>query len=184
MVNWHCCSGLPVSGNTVIQLKIMKYYLIISSLVCLGIFLSCSASETESENSTMILQKLPQINDLFHPRGVSDFSLLISSAQFSRAYSVNCNNIHYYIAVNAVGQFKKVVYISTDDKSFVTPEKLKINDFLSDVRNVSDNEILTENGWAFVIPLESGWNAAFVEGESMTDGTLNADSKISFFFKR
>jgi len=78
---------LPVSGNTVIQLKIMKYYLIISSLVCLGIFLSCSASETESENSTMILQKLPQINDGFHPRGVSDFSLLISSAQFSRASS-------------------------------------------------------------------------------------------------
>ena len=162
----------------------MKYYLIISSLFCLGIFLSCSASETKSKNSTIILEELPQINDLFHPRGVSDFSLLISPAQFSRAYSVNCKNIHYYIAVNAVGQFKKVVYISTDDKSFVTPEKLKINDFLSDVRNVSDNEILTENGWAFVIPLESGWNAAFVEGESMTDGTLNMDSKISFFFKR
>jgi hypothetical protein len=162
----------------------MKYYLIISSLLCLGIFISCSTSETESKNSAIILAELPKINDLFHPRGVSDFLLLISPSQFSRAYSVNCKNIHYDIAVKADNHFKKVVYISTDDKSFVTPEKLKINDSLSDVRSVSENEILTYRGWAFVIPLESGWNAAFVEGESMTDGTLNSDSQISFFFKR
>ncbi|MBK7230633.1 MAG: hypothetical protein IPH97_17595 [Ignavibacteriales bacterium] len=159
----------------------MKNHLTISVILLLEIFLSCSTSETGTKNNPMILDELPNLNNLFHPRGVPDFSLLISSSELSNAYSVNCKNINYYVAVN---DFKKVIYISTDDESFVTSEKLNINSTLSDVRNITDNDISIEKGWAFFIPLESGWNAAFVKGESMTDGILDMDSKISFFFKK
>ena len=162
--------------------KDMKNIIIISSLFFLAILFSCSSSNTHNNNSEMILDELPEINDLFGPRGVSTFSLLISSAQFSRAYSVNCKNIHYDIAVSVAGQFQKVVFIATDDKAFVTPEELKINDSLANVRSVTDNEILTEPGWAFYIPLDSGWNAAFTEGESMTDNELKS-SYIKLLFE-
>jgi hypothetical protein len=38
-------------------------------------------------------------------------------------------------------------------------------------------------GWAYVIPLPSGWNAAFVDGPSITEGPLREDSPVLFLFK-
>ncbi len=155
----------------------MKYFLIFS----LGILISCSTLQTGNINSTVIIEELPQINDDFYPNTDSISYLMISPSQFSKTYNVNCNNIFYDIAIN---NLNKVVFISTEDKSFITPEKLMIGNLLSDVQSISKNEMVIENGWANYIKLESGWNAAFVEGKSMTTRMLKEDSKISFFFKR
>ncbi|MFZ1519299.1 MAG: hypothetical protein WAU11_11015 [Ignavibacteriaceae bacterium] len=155
----------------------MKYILIFS----LGILFSCSTLKTENINGTMIIEELPQIKDDFYPTTDSVSYLMISPSQFSKTYNVNSKNIFYNIAIN---DFNKVIFISTEDKSFITPEKLMIGNSLSDVQSISKNEIVIENGWANYITLESGWSAAFVEGKSMTSRMLKEDSKISFFFKR
>ena len=128
-----------------------------------------------------MLSDLPQINDDFYPQIESSIWILISSSQFSKAYLVIYDEIYYTIAVNDIN---KVSFISTEDELFISPESLKIGGSFADVKALTKNKVIKETGWAYYIPLESGWNAAFVEGEAMTDGILRADSEISFFFKR
>ena len=159
----------------------MKYSLIISSLFFLGVSFSCSTLKNENNNNTILLEELPQIKDDFYPKTDSISYLMISPSQYSKAYNVYCQNISYNIAIN---DLNKVIFISTQDEAFVTSENLMIGKLLSDVQSISKNKIITESGWAFYIPLESGWNAAFVEGKSMTSRMLKEDSKISFFFKK
>jgi len=165
----------------VIKFNNRNYHNLFLFLILAGIFLSCSSSNIDNKSKATLLSELPQINDDFYPQIESSIWILISSSQFSKAYLVIYDEIYYTIAVNDIN---KVSFISTEDELFISPESLKIGGSFADVKALTKNEVIKENGWAYVILLKSGWNVAFVEGEQMTDGILREDSEISFFFKR
>lgn len=154
------------------------FFIIIFTLLTLS---SCSSSKTFSKEEVLHLSKLPEINDELIPIGESPWHLMISPSQFVVGYKVFCEGIHYDIGLNSEN---RVCYISTNDTAFTTNEGLRIGNTLSDVKEVSNQKITKELGWAYYLKLNGGWHAAFVEGESMTDEPLSEDSEINFFFKR
>lgn len=133
------------------------------------------------EDSYLILEKLPGLNDLFECQFKNESLLLSSSGQSSKSFDIVCNNIHFSISTN---DSNKIIFISTNDTNFITSDKIKVGTPLSEFPDYYSPSVNKETGWAYFIKLKSGWNAAFTEGESMTNKPLTQKSKVSFFFKR
>ncbi|MBE0551397.1 MAG: hypothetical protein IH619_03345 [Ignavibacterium sp.] len=157
-----------------------KYFFQVGVTFLCFISFSCS-SILKTNNELLDVNKLPELNDFFENNSQSENFLLTSSGQFSKAYVVICNNIKYSIAVN---DSNKIIYISTSDSNFVTLDNIRIGSTQKDFSSFDSSLVYKENGWAYFVKLQSGWNAAFTEGESMTNEPLTRDSKVSFFFKK
>jgi hypothetical protein len=109
------------------------------------------------------------------------YDMMIASSQFSVAYIVEDGGHRYTITVDSS---RMINYISPDDKSFVTPEGVKAGDTYERVRKLSTRPLRTEEGWAYFIELPSGWNAAFIQGKTMTEGKLSPKARVKWLFKR
>ncbi len=108
--------------------------------------------------------------------------LMTASGGLQPSYDVSHGGIHYTVATD--NDETVIEYVSTRDPAFRTPEGLAAGDTLGRVLAVSKSEVRRERGWAFHVALPSGWSAAFVQGESMTDGELPPTARVCFFFKR
>ena len=157
-----------------------KYFFQVGVTFLCFISFSCSFI-LKTNNELLYVNELPELNDFFENNSQSENFLLTSSGQFSNAYVVIWNNIKYSIAVN---DSNKIFYISTSDSNFITSDNIRIGSTQKDFSYFDSSLVYKENGWAYFVKLQSGWNAAFIEGESMTNEPLTKDSKVSFFFKK
>jgi hypothetical protein len=111
----------------------------------------------------------------------SGYLLMIAPAQMNDAYSVEEDGYIYLVTTD---KFSLINYIFIDDESFTTPEGIGVGDSYEKVRKLSTKALMREPGGAFYVELPSGWNAAFVQGESMTEGELSSESQVLWLFRR
>ena len=108
--------------------------------------------------------------------------LVISSSQISdQIYVFYEKGIKYTISLD---KQNKINYISPEDKKFISPEGLHVGDTLKQTLAVTSHSSIKERGWAFYVRLPSGWNAAFTQGPTWTEGELKDTTIIKWFFKR
>ena len=107
--------------------------------------------------------------------------LMTRSGSLEPAYEVEHEGLEFTVCA-----YKDMLihHVSTKDPRFRTPEGIAVEVSLKEVLDVSKGKLVEESGWAFFVSLKSGWNAAFVQGESMTEGELSPDAKVRFLFKR
>ncbi len=107
--------------------------------------------------------------------------VLTDSGQTYPGYRIFGDDV-YQVAVNGKGT---IIYISPDDPAiFKTPEGIKVGATLNKVLAIAKTPPRERMGWAYYIPLSSGWNAAFVVNpQNPTSGKLPEDSHVSFLFK-
>ncbi len=143
--------------------------LIFLIIISLGIF-TCSDFEQHLE-----------IGDLLPPHAVKiGKNILVTPGLFLRAFGVHVND---EIFLACPDQNDSVVFIQPASNDFKTPEGVKVGDIYFSILRVVPDSTRIVQGWAYVLPLLSGWNAAFCEGEHKTDGLLQDDSEVVFLFK-
>lgn len=108
--------------------------------------------------------------------------LMSSSAQLDPAYLLVVQSVEYSIGLRE--RDNRVVYISTIDPGFKTPEGLTTSSSLTDAMRVASDELRMEPGWAYYLPLKSGWSAGFFVGKSGTESAPGEDDTVTWFFKR
>jgi len=141
-------------------------------LIILFFFISCNSSKT---NSLEIGRKVSSNIEMN-----TKINLMVSPSQFEDCYQVKINNINYLISIDGNNRIKSIF---TYDKKFISPDSIKIGMKLSDVIRLSKDKPYLINGWAYVIPLNSGWNAAF-EISNYDSNTLSPDSIVKWMYKR
>jgi hypothetical protein len=100
--------------------------------------------------------------------------VMAQSGQSWPSYQVAVRGVHYKIGVEG----QRVRYVATSDNAFRTAEGVSLESSLADVQVAASANGKAEPGWAYIVPLRSGWNAAF---ESMEPA---AGDRVSFLFKR
>lgn len=108
--------------------------------------------------------------------------IMASGGATRKSYEVSYGGVNYTVGTERESDVIK--WVSTHDLAFRTPEGLATGDTVDKVRAVAKREVGAEPGWAFHVELPSGWSAAFVQGQSMTEGELSPTAQICFFFKR
>ena len=126
------------------------------------------------KNEPEIGMKLP-----FKRRSTS--LLMTGSGGLEPAYEVEHEGSEFTVCAY---EDRLIHHVSTNDPRFRTPEGIAVGVSLKEVLELSKGKLVREPGWAFFVSLKSGWNAAFVQGESMTEGELSPDAKVRFLFKR
>lgn len=109
----------------------------------------------------------------------TEHHLLVSSSAFYPYRKIKYRNIIYDIAIDK----NKIKFISTSDINFMTDDGFMIGDTVKKLKESGYSEFNEMRGWGYWVKLESGWCAAFCEGDACTDKELNIDSKIKWFFK-
>ena len=106
---------------------------------------------------------------------------MTSSSELEPAYKVEYDGMVFTVCA-----YRDMVihHVTTNDLNFKTPEGIGVGDLLSKVLEISNQPLNTERGWAYFVLLKSGWAAAFVQGDSMTDAELSPNARVSFLFKR
>ena len=131
----------------------------------------------------LLLASLPNLGDTFQiPNDHPPMIVMIGSSQLSYHQQIIVSSISYGVAVD--DQCGKVIYISTGDTKFKTPEGLSVNSTLNQVVATGAKTPWPEPGWAYHTELPSGWSAAFFVGSYATGEPLQPTSKVSWFFKR
>jgi hypothetical protein len=69
------------------------------------------------------------------------------------------------------------------DKSFISSEGIKIGMHYNDIKKSTKNSLILERGWAYTLPLNSGWCAAF-EISNYDLPTISNDSTVKWMYKR
>ena len=128
-----------------------------------------------------VVERMPSLGDPLPCDPNPALHLLISSAQFAPSCLALLNGVAFDIASDSRS---KVVYIGVDDPLYRTPEGIHPGSRLKDVLATGAAEPLPERGWAFHTRMKSGWNAAFVNGPTMTIEPLPRDSKVKWLYKR
>ena len=111
----------------------------------------------------------------------TDEGMLTSPSSIESCFLVKEQNIEYIIASDLNGF---ITYIQPKTESFETSEGIKVGSTLSEVQAVTTSEIIKIPGWAFTILLPSGWQTAFTQGSTMTEGKLKSNLKVNWLFKR
>ena len=106
--------------------------------------------------------------------------LLVNSSQYYPKWQVTRNGILFDIATDRNGL---IVYVSTIDTSFSTPEGIHIGDAALKVKPISKDSLRLDPGWAFYFPLHSEWNSAFPFTEVDENGNLLPEARVYFIFK-
>ena len=113
----------------------------------------------------------------------SDAGLFIHPGEIAlppQVYYVVVSGIHYDLVVD---DRKGIKFIGTNDSSFTTDEGFRIGNSANAVGAGAKYPVRMWPGWGFFVHLPSGWNAAFVQGNGMTDGELLQETPVIFFQK-
>lgn len=151
----------------------MKLRVLIVFGLSLGVLVSCC--HVPIMNELAIGQSLPA------DAKASDIAQIIGAASLGDVFHIERNGIFYLVAIDRSGL---ISYIETRDGSFRTPEGFSVGTSLGELPWDCASKVRKESGWGFFVPLASGWNAVFTQGDSMTEGTLSSEAPIEWFFKR
>ena len=118
------------------------------------------------------------------PSDVADSTqyALISAAQLDPSYQVKVGEFEYNVATYP--DSKLIRYIEIKDKGFVSEEGAHTGMTLSEISKLTTENLIEERGWAYYVPLPSGWFAAFCVGQGCTSGAVVNSSVVSWLFKR
>jgi hypothetical protein len=109
--------------------------------------------------------------------------VVADSAQTYPAYRIVRDSIPYLVGFDE--KKNAIVYICPDDpQKFKTPEGIQVGTSLNDVTAIAKSSPIRRPGWAYVLRLPSGWNAAFLASpHDPTGAPLDSNSKVDFLFK-
>jgi hypothetical protein len=149
-----------------------------------GVGADDSLKVNDYPSEIIYLESLPSIGDYF-PLDTEDstmdmFSLMTSPAQFSPAIFISVDSIGYILCVD---HLDSVCQISVHDTSFVTPEGVKIDMPYYEASKFASQKTSCSAGWGWVMPLPSGWNAAFFVGDSGTDNFPDSTHPVGWLFR-
>ena len=171
--------------NFIMQHKSILFILILSTSLC---FTPCfggapnKSGDSKSNNMEMIIMSIPEVGTKLNTEKISTFDqMLVSSGQFYPGYHLIVGGIKFEVAINREQIIK---YVSTDNPKFKTGEGVSVENTLAQVLKKTKGKTKKEAGWAFFVTLKSGWNAAFTQGNTMTEGELDSGSKVKWLFKR
>jgi hypothetical protein len=140
----------------------------------LCIIVACSAG-------VRVPSTLPEIGQRM-PCQVSKTNIyMISSAQLSPGCEVKVGGITFFFASN---DRNRIVYLSTEDPSFSTPEGIRVGSVLTDVLSSGGGEVLAEGGYAYYCRLPSGWYAQFPGIPGVLGEPPVNTSKVQVLFKK
>lgn len=137
--------------------------------------------KTQNAAKRFKLKNEPELGMKLPFKGRSGVLLMTGSAGLEPAYEVEYNGLEFTVCAY---EDMLIHHVSSNDTHFRTPEGIAVDESLKNVLEISKGKLVRERGWAFYVSLKSGWSAAFVQGESMTEGDLSPDAKVSFLFKR
>lgn len=111
----------------------------------------------------------------------SDEYRMTSSGSMEAMFRTTINGINYIFCKN---QTDTITYIETKDENFVTKEGFKVGmRYYDEIANKTEQKLQLEKGWAYVLPLDDGWYAAFDLSEVDLQ-KMSTDSTIKWFYKR
>jgi len=144
----------------------MKRYLI-NMLWFLMVFLTLTSCSLNNEEN---------MSDLETPGAKS--GIIIGDSKFLVKFNtIIKDNVSFGVCRD---KNNSVVYIQTKNKNFFTPENVKVGMQLEDVLIITKGRLVNKEGWSYVLPLASGWNAAFGLSE---DGTISRYSTVKWIFR-
>ena len=155
--------------NNTVGYKKMNRYSKIIIFILISIIFSCRSTEIK------IGDVLPA-----DAKKVESEMIMSSPSSLDTAYKIKRKDIEFNLAVDDKNTIK---YIETNDPKFKTEEAVSVGDTYDYVSKLTDNKAYKISGWAYVLDMESGWSAAFVEGENATNEKLKPDSKVVFIYK-
>ncbi len=107
--------------------------------------------------------------------------ILVSAGQMRSSKEIKLLGCDFDVVI--LGE-NDTVYLTTNDKKFVTPEKISVGMKFSEIPENLREKINKENGWGYFIELDSKWCIGFCEGTSCTDKSISENSEIKWIFKR
>jgi hypothetical protein len=110
----------------------------------------------------------------------SEIKLMVSPSKFEICKEVKFDDIDYLIATDDKNTITKIF---TYDTNFMSPDSVRVGMKLSEIMNKQKSELNLINGWAYVIHLKSGWNAAF-ELSDYDKQAMSADSIVKWIYKK
>lgn len=142
---------------------------------CIFIIFICISCNTSKTNNLEIDKKFSNNLD-----STAKVSLMVTPSQFEDCYLVKVDNIDYLISIDINNRIKSIF---TYDTKFRSIDWIKIGMKLSEVIEKSKHKPYLINGWAYVVPLNSGWYAAF-ETSNYESNALSSDSTVKWIYKR
>lgn len=112
------------------------------------------------------LDRQPAIGDYLCGLPQNPDRIAVSPAQMAILYNGRTDSMEYSIGTDDRG---RIIFIRTTEPSFVSPEGVKIGTTVSQLLSDAKLRVTEETGWAWYVPLPSGWNAQLMSPESDTD---------------
>jgi len=106
---------------------------------------------------------------------------MTDSAQTRPSFRIVRDGVPFIVCVD----HQKIVFIRPEDtKSFKTPEGVAVGDNFMGVLSRFFHPLVMRPGWAYFIPLPSGWNVAFVASpKDPTAGRCMGTRRSSLFLR-
>ena len=172
--------GPPLMSNVRPRMKARWLVRAVALLCACAVNLSTMVA-ARTQKGPVILEAIPRIGARFEPGVESSHHELTAAGSLDRAYVVAVNGVQFTIAVSSK---RDVVYVATTDTSFQTPENIRVGSSLASVRAAGAGEPLPESGWGFYTALPSGWQAAFTNGQSLSESPLPENARVRWLFQR
>jgi hypothetical protein len=150
------------------------------TILILLIIGTCFSCNTNSKKNIPEIENV-NIESIVEKEGGTNKLLMITSSNLKPSKEVLINGIDFTIVEN---EKKEIIYWSTNDNNFQTPEGYSVGMNWSKIPQELKNSIGKMTGWGYYINLNSGWQLGFCEGSTCTDSDPNNLSNIKWIFKR
>ncbi len=107
-------------------------------------------------------------------------NILVSSGSIQPVNKIYLNNIKFDLVLKGTD----TIYLTTNDKNFITPEGFSVGAKFSELPDSLKANVIQERGWGYYVKLSSKWALGFCEGSSCTDSYPKSSSKAKWIFKR
>ncbi|PKG50968.1 hypothetical protein [Olleya sp. 1-3] len=154
------------------------------SLLILILIFGCNTSEKKKDRITdnKNMESIDNFNDsIIEKKEGTTKLLMVNSASLKPSKEVLINGRDFSIVEN---EKKEIIYWSTNDKEFSTPEGYSVGMNWTEIPEELKNKTGKMNGWGYFIRLNSGWQLGFCEGSTCTDTYPNNLSVVKWIFKR
>lgn len=149
----------------------LKYFILITSLM-----LTSFGNKTKPEVNKMTdyQQHLKEMGiltgEVYKAEKESDHYIMAGPSALYKSHTLFLYGAEFTLGVTE--KESVIRYIATEDKKFITNEGFHVGMSYKDIKSRLKKEAIKLPGWAWYIPLESGWNLAFPlggDGEKLQD---------------
>lgn len=126
--------------------------------------------------TNVMIQKYSLLKD-------TEYSVMTTASSLRKGYKLLVDDVEYSVGVD---DNNRIIYITTSDKDFKTPEGISIDtSTYNDALKYTASGIVIEGGMArCYIPLNSGWNAVVEEIDFIHFIEIPLNKKIIYLFKK